>query len=481
MVHARGPAAERVRTWTVGQTLARDRYRVVVAAPATAPGPARAEVEALLGPDDELMPVAGDADTELWNAGAARAGTPWLVFTEGHCLAEPGCLEAVARWIETVPPVGAGNFRVGHRGDHLLSRLAARWFDQTHARWRAPGEWPRLHRSGFAIRAAEFEAAGGFGPYGQFAPTLLSARLHARAVGIGAVPGAAVVHLDDPRMRDHHRDTADHARGELEARAESDAVFFERYFGHDPLWSNRLRHGRAAAGLMARAVAAAAWRRPGRWPTLAAPLGALVLAALLGIGPRVMLDRVAIAWAELAVDRIPLPGAWRWRRFLRAHARVVRRERLDWIRRRGPVPPPGGTGCWPVEALGPGAIVGVHGLEEWRGRRFRWTEPVVLLRLLPPGPHELRLETGGLRGAPDTVVVAAVAGGRVLPRALLASDAEGTLIVRCPGRWSAAARDGLVLVCGPLVPARAGSSDTRRLGLPVFSVTVAPALAAGGS
>ena len=35
-------------------------------------------------------------------------------------------------------------------------------------------------------------------------------------------------------MPSHHAETADYARGEMDARAESDPVFFEKYFGASP-------------------------------------------------------------------------------------------------------------------------------------------------------------------------------------------------------------------------------------------------------
>jgi hypothetical protein len=470
LIHTRGGAASRVRTWARDQTLARECYRVVVASDGADP-PEEREVEALLSPQDELVRAPGAPDAGLWNAGAARAGTPWLVFTEGHCLATPGCLQAVARWIATGPAEGVGNFLVGHAGDRVVARLSRRWFGQVQARWRSPEEWPRVHRAGFAIRADAFQGVGGFEPdYGQFAPPFLSARLHVRGVAIGSVTGAAVVHVDDDRMRGHHADTADHARGELDARSRNDPVFFERYFGHAPLWANRLRGQPRVGRVLARAVLATALARPDRLRTLGPHVRSLLGA---GVAPRVALHRLAVGLDELAIERLPLPAGWQWSRFLRAHARVVHLAQLEWVRRHDGLAPPGrGPGRWPIEALGPETIVGVHALEEHGGRRFRWTEPVVLLRLaLAEGGHVLRIETGGLR-APGSAVIAVVVGGRALPRALLSLDQPGGLVVTLPPRWSAAARDGIVLVCSPLVPARAGVPDERLLGLPILSLAV---------
>jgi hypothetical protein len=474
----RGRAVDRVRTWTSAQTLSRERYRVLVVSDGADVSQER-EVEPLLGAQDALARAAGGRDAALWNHGAARAGTPWILFTEGHCLAaDPDCLGAVARWIATGPRDDVGNLRVAHPDDYVVARLSRRWFDEVQAGWRGPGEWPRVHRAGFAIRADAFFAVGGFEPgYGQFAAPLLSARLHARGFTVGQVPGAAVVHVDDRRMRHHHADTADHVRGELDARARLDAAFAERYFGHAPAWTNRLRHQPGVARLMARAALAAAVARPDRGRELAGLLAPLVARAVVGLAPRIAAHRLAVALEEAAVERLPLPDRWRWARVLRAHARVVHLGRLEWLRRHaGATPPRAGVGRWPIEALGPDTAVGLHALEERDGRRFRWTEPVALLRLATPdGEHELRIETGGLRGGVADAVLAVVVGGRALPRALVSGDGDGALVVRLPPRWAAAAREGIVLVCSPLVPARAGAADPRRLGLPVLSVALLPA------
>jgi hypothetical protein len=471
MFDLRGRAADRVRTWTHEQTLARDRYRLVVVSDGTAAAQEH-DVAGLLGPHDELLRLPGARDAALWNAGAARGRTPWLVFSEGHCLADPGCLDAVARWVASGPTVEVGNFAVGHDISYLQGRMSQRWFDLIHARWRAPGEWPRVSRSGFVIRADVFRAIGGFEPeYGQFAPALLSARLHARGIGVGTVPGAAVIHLDNETMRGHHADTADYARGELAARSRNDPVFFARYFGHAAAWANQMRHRRPIARAMARAVVATAATHPARAVDLAGLLPPLAMDMTVGAAPRAALDRLAVALDEVAVERLPLPAGWRWARYLRAHARVVRQTQLEWLARRPLLPATApGPGRVPVERLGPGAITGVHALEEHGGRLFRWTEPVVLVRMAPDAAHELRIETGGLRGDPLAALIAVVVGGRVLPRALSSSDAEGTLVVRLPVPWAAAAGDGVVLICATLRSAR----ERRRLGLPVLSIATVP-------
>jgi hypothetical protein len=472
----RGQASKHLRTWTHDQTLARDQYRVVAAFADTDHSIER-EIEPLLGPSDELVSVPNANTPAILNTGAARAGTPWLVFTEGHCLADPGCLEAVVRWIEKHPNAEVGNFSLTHNEDTLLDRLSTRWYSMILTRWRAPDYWPRVIIGGFAIRTDVFEAVGGFEPeYGLFASALMSARLHARGAKIEVIPGASVIHVDVERMSGHHESTARYAVGEFEARSHIDAVFMERYFGHSELWANQFREHPRTAMTMAQAVFAAGIAHPKRSLGLVAALRPLAIAAIAGIGLRVAINRMAVILDELAIEYLPLPAKLRWSRFNRAHARTVHLTRLKWTGRQSAPPTrPLLFQQWPIDTLDPDKIIGVHGLEEYRGHRFRWTEPVVLIRLAPSeDDYEIRIQTAGIRGNPLTAVIAVVVGGRVMPRSLLTSDNDGTLVVQLPTPWPAAARAGIILVFSALVPARAGVPDQRHLGLPIVSIASAP-------
>jgi hypothetical protein len=476
LIDVRGQASDRVRSWTQQQALARDRFRVIVVSDGKEPSQDQG-VREVLAPSDELVHIANGGDAEMWNFGASLANTSWLMFVEGHSTARPGCLEAVCKWTTSSPPTVAGNVDTHHRDDTIMARLSDRWFGLIHQRWRSPGEWARIHRAGFVIRADAFRRLGGFeGEYGQFSAPLLSARIHSGGDTIASIPGAAVVHQDDERMRDHHFDTADHVRGECDARARVDAIFFERFFGHWPIWTNQLSYRPAIAGAMTRALLATALAHPVRLyemvPSLPARLGQL----LLPLGPRIALNRLAVALDEFAVERLPIPAAWQWSRFLRAHARVVYLTQLEWIRgRMNSLSAPAATDRLPVEHLGPEAIVGMHALETHGGRRLRWSEPVLLLHLvLPEQGCELRIETGNVRGNPLDYVISVYVGGRKLPRAMLASDDDGTLVLSVPASFAASAAKGIVLVCSPFCPIRRGLPNRRRLGMPVMSIGCVP-------
>ena len=464
----RGRTADVVRTWTEQQTLSRKHYRVCV----MSSGEDASDQHALpLGDSDQLIEVPQANDAAMWNAGAAKATTPWLVFIEGHSLGDPKCLEHVAQWISAGHGV-VGNFTVRHSDAHLMARLADRWFGQIQSIWRSAGTWRRVHRSGFAIRADVFARVGGFvSEYGQFAPALLSARLDTLAVQIDDISGAAVLHLDDTATRDHHYDTADYARGEIACRSSEPQDFFERYFGHSDLWSNRLCRDRNMRRRMLRAIAFVAVSHPRHLPTLITIAVPLLRDAIAGTSVWGWLQRALIKLDEFAIDHLPLTSKLQWRRFLRAHRRVVTQAQYDWTRHHlDPGTPQAAPVSFPVEAATPSDLGGIHALERFESRNFRWTWPMFVLRIDSDATAlELHIDTNGLRGNPLDSLIAVVIGGTILPRSALSVKA-GVWIIALPEELASAARDGILVICKALVPRRTGSSDRRCLGLPIFTI-----------
>lgn len=465
----RGRAAEHLRAWTMEQTLPTNRYRVI--AVLESGSLEESAVRGVLRPGQTVLTVPNASDIAMWNAGAARAETDWLVFAEGHSPGAPDCLAAIDHWLAGNPAADAGNIAIGHRDSYLMAQLSARWFGEQQARWRA--EWPRLHRAGFAIRRAVFEKMGGFQPLGQFGPPLLSARLHAAGHPVLPIPDATVIHIDDETVRDHHHDTIDFVVHECAARETEDPVFFERYFGHQSAWRNRLAADAGTALRAAWAAVHSALLDRDR------PRG--LFRAALRLLPRSFRDpRIlsALGPALTAVDEtllphLPLPADWRYRWFVDAHRRVVTWNTARWVIRRPVSEAAGlGPGHWPIHQIPPETIGGLHGLEHHNGHPFRWTGELVRIRL-SPGRRErrLRLHTGGLRPRPREAVLLAACGPHPLPRYCLRTEPGGILTLRMPKRfWKHSARHGLTLLFKPLPPASQGPPDPRPLGIPLFSV-----------
>jgi hypothetical protein len=477
----RGDPAAHLRAWTNDQTLPRQQYQVIVASAAGDPS-REAEIQALLGSHDVFVRAPGVSEVGLYDVAAKRATAPWLFVTEAHCLGEPECLAAVARAIDAAPELDVVTAEIPRVAANQAGRLGARWFEHVYDQWSAL-DWKTLPLAGFAVRREVYERAGGIDPrYDLFCAPLLSARLDQLGARIGAAPDARIVHVQPETYQEHHGHSAHFAAGEFDFRADHDHVFCERYFGHPEAWGNRLRFQPEVARQLVRALLAAAANALARrsddaWWVLR-ELSALLPAAVAGVGPHLLRERLAFSASEQLLQRLPLPDSRLYPQYLRAQQRVVRLTQLRWIRDHvGPPDPPArGTGTWSAEAVDGAQVIGAHGLESHDGRWFRWTEPVALLRLAPPaGEHLLTIDTGGLRGRPLDYLRGIYAGGRSLPPDHV-HDQDGQLIARLPSEFGErAAATGLSLLTRPLEPRRHGSPDRRRLGMPVFSIELRPA------
>ena len=412
-------------------------------------------------------------EADYWNAGAREANTPWLLFVEGHGMPERDSLSALAAWIAANPNGEACNFRIKNFETHRIARLMKRWFAETQHNWTAPSTWRRLHRTACAIRRDVFDDVGPFEPeYGQFAPPLLSARMHQRGITISALPTSGIMHDDSPEISVHHDDTANYVRGEMKARANNDTVFFEKYFGPSPGQGPDMilpaRHARA----MLRGLLVSALHRPGSSVQLLKQAFALLPAALVSLRDRAKLLAAVTRVDEWLVMHSPVTEKLRWERFLLGHRRLVRTAQMLWIA-RNPLPslwtnPE--SGRWPISTIGQYAVIGLHGLEHSCKEVFRWTHPVFLLRVNLTAKAALTLETRKFRrqiGLSDIVVVVA---GRVLPSRHIAFDDTGNITLNIEAPTAASGETGVVVIVPELREPAASGGPGRRLGLPLFSV-----------
>jgi hypothetical protein len=477
---SRGDVATHLRSWTHEQTLARERFQVIVASADADPAGERAVAD-LLAPGDALVRTPGVGVVDLWNAAAARAEASWLVFTEAHCLGDPKCLEALAYAVESDPALDAASLHHGHSAPTRSGDLCARWFGEVYEQWDRD-TWRHLNFVGVAVRREVFEAVGRLAPdLGLFCAPMFSARLHEHGARVGHVDSATVVHVHNDSLPEHHAFSADYTRGELSVRATHAQAFCERYFGHDWIWTNRLAYRPEIARRLVRdladALARAAVRRRHDVPWLAWELARAIPAAGAGARPHAALEHARFAVDEWLAERAPLTVAARYARFLSAQRRVVRRTRLRWVRDHvgAADAPVTRTGTWDVDELGDSGLVGAHALERDEGLTYRWTEPVTLLRVAAPeGPHELVLDTGGLRGAPSSYVVATYVDGRHIRRDRLSDDGRRLVVPLVAARSTPGRAGGVTILSRPLDGRALPTADPRRLGLPLFSVELRP-------
>jgi hypothetical protein len=227
---------------------------------------------------------------------------------------------------------------------------------------------------------------------------------------------------------------------------------------------------------MVSALGAAIRKSPRDAGWLSRELVARVPARVAGPRPRRLWERAATRFHQVAAATPLLPDEARWRSYATAQERNIRAIQLEEMAQENGASA-GVTSGGPIGADHlEDVLIGTHGVEAQHDRRFRWTEPVAMLRLGPlTDGSALRLETGGLRGDPLDYLQGVYAGSQPLPSELISGDGEA-LEIRLSAQFArAAAESGLVLVCRPLVPSRDGSTDGRRLGMPVSQLELKPA------
>lgn len=466
----RGDVADHLRHWIDRQQqVAPERFQIVVAASTDTPID-EAGLQEVLRPGDVLLRVPlARQDTELWNAAAGAARANWLLFVEAHGWPDSDAIATLIAWIDANPDKRACNFRIRNPDHFRVARLMKRWFAQTQQEWIRPTTWPRLHRTAFALRRDVFDRLGPIEPFGQFGPPLLSARLHQGGVTVSTLPTSGLMHDDASEIVVHIEDTANYARGELTARAAAaDPEFFENYFGPSPF------HGAAPilAGGPARhmllGVLVAAMRRP---------RGAIaLLRQAVRLVPSLAPLPLRQAWlaARIKLDaflvmRLPIPQAIAWHRFRASHSDIVRAEQLAWML-DNPLPPILANQTIPAVVMTRHAIIGLHALEYASGTALRWTYPVCLLRLAAGRRVTVKLETRHLRpGLTSRHLQGVIPGGKPVA---IEIDASGDIVLRAetPSTSSGIA-DVLVIAPELVEPAIAGANE-RRLGLPLFGMTV---------
>ena len=469
----RGDVVEHLRTWTRGQTLERGRFQVVASADPEHSDFAR-RIAGELMPHDRLVTVPGANLMGLYDAAASGASAPVLLLTEAHVRAEPGCVAAIAEAFADDPGLDVGTLKhhqIVEAGG--ISGFSSRWFERAFAAWKAAG-WLRLNITGVAIRTEAYRGVGGLDTrLGLYAPFLMAALLDLEQARTRHLELAEVGHVLEHEMGYALELGADYTRGECVVRRERDAAFCERYLGPAGLFGRRLAYRSEIARAMVRGLVAAIRHTPSDAPWLARELVARLPARWAGARPRLLWERARTFPHRVLAASAALPEETRWRSYLIAQEGNVRATQLREIVAENGSPPlrDGGGGAIAADRLGE-TLVGVHGLERDASQSFRWTEPVALLLLrLPAEGAVLEIDTGGLRGAaPRDFLQGIYAGGLRVSANEVSSDERVIRARLGPEIAQAAAGSGLVLVFRPLLPFREGSSDPRRLGIPIVQL-----------
>jgi hypothetical protein len=475
--HAHGDVLDFLRGWTERQTLERDRYQLVVAAPADCSRALLDRVSALLGGRDIVVQteLGGSDEVPLWNAAARAATAPWLLFSESHCMPSPDCLAKLFAAIAATPQLSVLTLANDHHVDNRLAAIGAEWVEAIGGARRAAA-WRPIQQQGTAIRAGVFHELGGLDERaGMFSMDALGARLHTAGFAIGHIEGSRVRHHFEPDLPGVRAMTVDYTLGECRLRESADGSEFEAYHGRPREWDEPFALGRASALAVARALggelarALASGSRDAGW--LAREQLTWLAAAGGDVAPALYRARAGEQLAAVAT-RIA-PGRAGYRAFLGWHAQVVAVTRLRWLREHRQAAPSARRldGTLDASRLDAGVLTGGFALEHANGVDFRWAGPVARLRLFPRGAgRALVIDTLGLRGPPSAYVRAVYAGRRRVAPSRIGGDSRRLAIELGARDVAAAARQGIVILSRPLIPARTGSPDRRRLGLPIAAV-----------
>jgi len=228
-----GHALEGVESWARGQDLARDRYEVIVVGSGGEPEVEEA-VRPLLGEQDSLLRYRSSQELELHDYGARTAHGRWLLFTEGHTVAEPSCLSSLLDYLNENESRYAGACIRSTDGgsENRIAKCERRWYADGFDEWSREGDWRKVTIRGFAIRRDAYLDAGGFEHrFGCFAETAMAATLAHRGDRLGYAPAAAVKHYDATEMATLLSYVREYREGELAYRVTHPSDYCERYFG----------------------------------------------------------------------------------------------------------------------------------------------------------------------------------------------------------------------------------------------------------
>lgn len=395
-------------SWTRGQTLPEQHYEVIVVSDGRYRETEK-EIGKHLRPQDVLVRSQGTERFLLCNVGAEVARGKILLFTEDHCVAEPGGVELAAKVIHEFEKECV-TLGWGHINDNYVGALEEQVTDGNRDVWDAPGHWNKLRARGFVITRRAFQAVGGFPiGHGLFAEALFAARLHQHGVEVAVTPEIGLRHVNSHSLADLGAHARDYTYHECQASGDLEPEFFHRYFSLPEVTSSALippREGRRIAPLVARELMREVQPhgRPRRWPRIGAWLGLLLHTITVGYGSAgsSLRSRMAVwrSWWGCQIWRFDEKR--RCASFSSFWLRVVDHTRVSWLlsRRRPAILSHGNpAGDYRGEKLASLRAWGVHALEKDGDTPLRWTGGVGVIPLeLPLGDYEVTFDTAGLRG-----------------------------------------------------------------------------------
>jgi hypothetical protein len=477
----RGHVEECLRGWVDEQTFPADRYEILaVGCPSSLNEEIRSIVKGVLRPHDRFLLHDDPHDIALCAAASREAGGEILVFTESHCKPMPDVLSLSDARMRQQPEWAGFSGRSLPVTPNRLSEVEAEMYEKDIKHGMLDHEWRRILDQLFVVRSREYHNSGGFVPaLGHFAEWHLAARMHKNEYHVGYAPDVQFWHHYIGQIRELIEFTANFTRGEMFYWSEFTDDPCREYFPAPAEWLDRYcwlpEYANEALRMAWRSLATAG-------PAALAPRELLCRLRMItgwflrGLGGTFttttqarLLRSFSVAVLKLAnilrVDRKHL-----LRLFVNVITSTIRLERVrfvaHWLKRRGQDQrnvgrAPASSITWSPEASQDDtAAIGFYPLEEWKGEKFRWSQPLASVELgLRPGDYNLEMRWLMVRPIRQLDLYL---NGAPIPLSLSAGKVTGgfrvTTDIPVHLSWS----------CEPWTATR---NDPRYFGLPITSIT----------
>jgi len=254
LMRDRGFGIRGLESWTRGQTFRRDRLQVIALSDTSDANRERAALQFLL-PQDRLLRVEGATETQLLDHGARNASGRVLLFTEGHCKADPACVAEVLSAIDS----GIDAVSCRSIGDYTstIGWLENQIFAEGLETWSRDGDPRMVSLRGFAVSREAYLTAGGLRAEDHecFAERTLAERLSEQGLKFGLAPNAVVRHRQNHAFPGLKHDSDAFFECEFATRASGVA---DSHLAFSLVWDQRGNYDRE----LARAALRAALKRP---------------------------------------------------------------------------------------------------------------------------------------------------------------------------------------------------------------------------
>lgn len=467
----RNLAERSLRAWCAGQTLDRDRYKVIVAAPRHAPARRLAAVRRLLGEHDRLVITSAGHDVRQVTEAAALARGELLFFSESHVWPEPDVLERCIERMNERPDWSALICGLKRVTVNRLGDAEADMYERDFGSGSRELHWRNINDAALCTRRAPYFAVGGFdAALGHFAEWVFAARFATAGFDVGYCPDIVMWHLYPGDVAATRRFTEDFTKGEITYLARNPARREETLIEPPVEWTSRgERRSDLARHITAMVIAEARRARAERRP---AGLDRRLALARLGVALFGGALARAAAEMDVIVARANLIAANRFEpqsalaaAFKRYVSAVIRRARLRWTdalskRRRSTE-----TGeLWSAFPDMAGNAAGLHEPEEYEDILFAWSEPAAVLAIdLPPGRYCIHVNTLQAQLADEGGQPEFYFNGKPVPADEIAFDENAISfaidVLRSGKSW-----------IGWICSQTSAPGDERELGLPLVSV-----------